>query len=128
MGRQCRVDGFAPGRRLVAARLGGTWKPFFGRPLWLRTRRAGRVLRAYDAEHVDTLAAYMGGTGATRAMFPRRPRWMKSSARRAEVPAGLRRLRALCALSAPADRSEAAHERSDRPRPHGVRYLRSSPC
>ncbi|WP_246094402.1 hypothetical protein [Streptomyces griseofuscus] len=76
---------------------------------------------------MDTLADYMGGTGATRAMFPRRPRWMKSSARRAEVPAGLRRLRAMGALSAPADRSDAAHERGDRPRRHGARYLRSSP-
>ncbi|MEU5442129.1 hypothetical protein [Streptomyces griseofuscus] len=126
MRRQCRVDGFAPGRRLVAARLGGTWEPFFGRPLWSRARRAGRVLWAYDTWTL--WPNYMGATGATRAMFPRRPRWMKSSARRAEVPAGLRRLRAMDALSAPADRSDAALERGGRPRPHGARYFRSSPC
>ncbi|WDO06315.1 hypothetical protein ME763_11860 [Streptomyces murinus] len=68
-----------------------------------------------------------GGTGATRAMFPRLPRRMKSSARCAEVSAGLRRLGAMCALSAPADRSDAAHERGDRPRRHGARYFLSSP-
>ncbi|MFH9942825.1 hypothetical protein ACH4OT_26315 [Streptomyces murinus] len=118
---------------LVAAQLGGTQEPFFGRPLWLQTRCAGRVLWAYNAEHVDALADYVratlreGGTGATRAMFPRLPRWMKSSARRTEVLAGLRRLRAMCDLSAPADRSDAAHERDDRPRRHGARYFRSSP-
>ncbi|MFJ4805258.1 hypothetical protein [Streptomyces murinus] len=76
---------------------------------------------------MDTLADYMGGTGATRAMFPRLPRWTKSSARHAEVPAGLRRLGAMGDLSAPADRSDGAHERDDRPRRHRARYFRSPP-
>jgi hypothetical protein len=98
-------------------RLGGTEDPFFRRPLWLQTRCAGRVLCAYDEEHVDAPAAYAGallregGTGATQAMFPRLPRWRKESGHRAEVLAGLERLRALSGRSAPADRSDAAHER-----------------
>jgi hypothetical protein len=102
---------------LIGVRLGGAEDPFFRRPLWLRTRCAGRVLWAYDEEHVDALAAYAGamlregGTGATQAMFPRLPRWMKESGHRAEVLAGLERLRTLSGRSAPADRSDAAHGR-----------------
>ncbi|MER6732467.1 hypothetical protein [Streptomyces puniciscabiei] len=121
------------GGGLVAAQLGGTEDPFFRRPLWLQTRCASRVLWAYNVEHVDALAAYVaatlreGGTGFTRAMFPRLPRWMKEAGRRAEVLAGLERLRALAERTAPADRSDAAHERGDRPRPYGARYYRGGP-
>ncbi|MEU6670834.1 hypothetical protein [Streptomyces sp. NPDC046727] len=126
-----QADGRGGG--LVAAQLGGTEDPFFRRPLWLQTRCASRVLWAYNEEHVEALAAYVaatlreGGTGRTRAMFPRLPRWMKESGHRAEVLAGLERLRALSARSAPADRSDAAHERGDRPRPYRARYYRDSP-
>lgn len=118
---------------LIGVRLGGTEDPFFRRPLWLQTRCAGRVLWAYDEEHVDALAAYVGaalregGTGATQAMFPRLPRWMKESGHRAEVLAGLDRLRTLSGRSAPSDRSDAAHERAAGAGPHGVRYYRGGP-
>ncbi|MGW8557287.1 hypothetical protein [Streptomyces tubercidicus] len=47
------------GAGLVGAVPGGTEDPFFRRPLWLQTRCAGRVLRAYDEEHVDVLDAYV---------------------------------------------------------------------
>ncbi|MFJ3205072.1 hypothetical protein [Streptomyces sp. NPDC086989] len=52
---------------------------------------------------------------------------MKSASRRDEVLAGLSSLRTLAGLSAPADRSDAAHERGDRPRHHGSQYFRGGP-
>ncbi|MFF1404938.1 hypothetical protein [Streptomyces sp. NPDC058294] len=122
------------GGALVAAQPGGTEDPFFGRPLWLQTRCAGHVLWAYDDRHADALAAYVGAAlrergsaRPTRAMFARLPRWMKASGHRAEVLAGLERLRELSRRSAPADRSDAAHERGDRPRPYRALYFRSGP-
>lgn len=131
------VAGWAADTRgggLVAAQPGGTEDPFFGRPLWLQTRCAGRILWACNEEHVEALAAYVGaalrergGARPSRAMFARLPRWMKGSGQRAEVLAGLDRLRALSRRSAPADRSDAAHERGDRPRPYGALYFRGRP-
>ncbi|MFE4696816.1 hypothetical protein ACFRIC_06940 [Streptomyces sp. NPDC056738] len=118
---------------LIGAVPGGTEDPFFGRPLWLQTRCAGRILWAYDEEHVDALSAFVGArlrerrASPTMAMFARLPAWMKSAARRDEVLAGLATLRALAARSAPADRSDAAHERGDRPRRHGSLLFRGGP-
>ncbi|MER5961424.1 hypothetical protein [Streptomyces sp. NPDC002057] len=112
---------------------GGTEDPFFRRPLWLQTRCAGRILWAYDEEHVDALTAYVGArlrerrASPTMAMFARLPAWMKAAERRDEVLAGLTALRALAQLSTPADRSDAAHERGDRPRQHGNVLLRGGP-
>ncbi|MGW7072093.1 hypothetical protein ACWGII_27155 [Streptomyces sp. NPDC054855] len=122
------------GAGLVGAVLGGSEDPFFRQPLWLQTRCVGRVLWAYDEEHVDALSAYIGahlreraGQRPTRAMFARLPSWMKRSEHRADVLAGLRTLRALAERSAPADRSDAAHERGDRPRDHRSMYFRGGP-
>ncbi|MGW7041925.1 hypothetical protein ACWGDT_04205 [Streptomyces avermitilis] len=122
------------GAGLVGAVPGGSEDPFFRRPLWLQTRCVGRILWAYDEEHVDALSAYVGarvrergGVQPTRAMFARLPAWMKRSDHRSEVLAGLETLRALAERSAPADRSDAAHERGDRPRPHGSMYFRGGP-
>ncbi|MFH8892830.1 hypothetical protein [Streptomyces sp. NPDC017949] len=121
------------GGALVGAVVGGTEDPFFRRPLWLQTRCAGRILWAYDEAHVDALAGYVGArlrerhASPTRAMFARLPAWMKSAANREQVLAGLASLRALSARSAPADRSDAAHERGDRPRHHGSVLFRGGP-
>ncbi|MEU0401377.1 hypothetical protein ABZ318_14220 [Streptomyces sp. NPDC006197] len=121
------------GDALVGVVPGGTEDPFFRRPLWLQTRCAGRILWAYDEEHVDALAAYVGArlrvrhASPTLAMFARLPAWMKSAARRDEVLAGLAALRALARRSAPADRSDVAHERGDRPRHHGSVLFRGGP-
>ncbi|MER5206448.1 hypothetical protein [Streptomyces sp. NPDC002825] len=118
------------GRALVGVVPGGTEDPFFRRPLWLQTRCAGRILWAYDEEHVDALAAYAGArlrirhASPTLGMFARLPAWMKSANHRDEVLAGLATLRTLAGLSAPADRSDAAHERGDRPRHHGSLMFR----
>lgn len=122
------------GAGLVGAVPGGSEDPFFRRPLWLVTRCVGRILWAYDEEHVDELSAYVGarvrergGVRPTRAMFARLPVWMKRSDHRSAVLAGLETLRALAERSAPADRSDAAHERGDRPRPHTSMYFRGGP-
>ncbi|MEU6314701.1 hypothetical protein [Streptomyces sp. NPDC047014] len=127
---EARVDG----ARLIGVTPGGTTDPFFRQPLWLQTRCVGRVLWAYDAEHVEALSAYVGARlrerGAdrpTRAMFSRLPAWMKKADHRAPVLAGLGTLRRLAERSAPADRSDAAHPREDRPRPHRASYFRGGP-
>ncbi|GII33428.1 hypothetical protein Pmi06nite_68700 [Planotetraspora mira] len=122
------------GTGLVGVALGGTEDPFFRRPLWLQTRSVGQILWAYNEEHVNELAAYVGarlrergGARPTRAMFARLPRWMKTSGNRSDVLAGLERLRVLAKRSTPADRSDVAHERGDRPRPHKSMYFRGGP-
>lgn len=124
----------ADGARLLGATLGGTTDPFFRQPLWLQTRCAGRILWAYDEEHVDALAAYVGarlrergGHRPTRAMFARLPAWMKRADNRAAVLAGLETLRALAGRSSPAERSDAAHDHDDRPRPYRSSYFRGGP-
>ncbi|MFC8494269.1 hypothetical protein ACFUJU_26445 [Streptomyces sp. NPDC057235] len=60
-----------PGR--VGGGPDGAEAPFFRRPLWLRTRCAGRVPWAYDEQHVDAPAAYVGA-GSASAAPPRRRR------------------------------------------------------
>ncbi|MEU9110991.1 hypothetical protein AB0D04_04100 [Streptomyces sp. NPDC048483] len=122
------------GAGLVGVGLGGTEDPFFRRPLWLQTRCVGQILWAYNEEHVNELSAYVGATlrergvaRPTMAMFARLPRWMKRSDNRSAVLAGLETLRVLAKRSAPADRSDAAHERGDRPRPYGGMYFRGGP-
>ncbi|MFF7976745.1 hypothetical protein [Streptomyces sp. NPDC007905] len=122
------------GAGLVGAVLGGSEDPFFRRPLWLQTRCVGQILWAYNEEHVDELYVYVraqlrerGGAQPTMAMLARLPSWMKRSDNRSEVLAGLEALRALAHRSAPADRSDAAHERGDRPRQHRSMYFRGGP-
>ncbi|MFF6772022.1 hypothetical protein ACFY8W_00460 [Streptomyces sp. NPDC012637] len=122
------------GTGLVGAVLGGSEEPFFQRPLWLQARCAGHILWAYNEEHVDELSAYVGarlrergGWQSTMSMIPRLPAWMKRSDNRAEVLAGLETLRTLAERTAPADRSDAAHGRGDRPRAHRSVYFRGGP-
>lgn len=118
---------------LVGAMPGGTEDPFFRRPLWLQTRCAGRILWAYNEVHVAALADYVGArlrerrASPTRSMFARLPAWMKTTEHREGVLVGLATLTALAQLSAPADRSDAAYERGDRPRHHGSLYFRGRP-
>ncbi|MFI6316503.1 hypothetical protein ACIBG8_03240 [Nonomuraea sp. NPDC050556] len=122
------------GKGLVGATMGGTEDPFFRRPLWLQTRCLGRVLWAYNEEHVDELAAYVGALlrergpyRPTMSMLARLPVWMKRAGNRTEVLAGLARLRSLAERSSPADRSDAAHDRGDRSRHRPSMYFRGGP-
>ncbi|MGY0022219.1 hypothetical protein [Streptomyces sp. cg35] len=109
--------------------LGGPAEPFFDRPLWLQVRCAGHVLWAYDAEHVDALAAYVGArlrergcTPSSWDMFPRLPDRTTSAARREDVLAGLDTLRALAGRSAPGDRTDAADGSTTRASRRRVSY------
>ncbi|GHA07630.1 hypothetical protein GCM10010329_32950 [Streptomyces spiroverticillatus] len=111
------------GRALVGVTMGGTEDPCFGRPLWLQTRCAGRVLWAYNEEHVGVLAGYVGAqlrergsSSSTGAMIPRLPHWMKRAENRTDVLAGLDRLRDLAGRSAPEERSDAAYVQGEQPR------------
>lgn len=122
------------GAGLVGAVLGGSEDPFFQRPLWLQTRCVGQILWAYNEEHVAELSAYVAaqlrerdGVRPTRAMFARLSAWMKRSDNRSEVLAGLETLRELAKRTAPADRSDVAHGRGDRPRAHRSMYFRGGP-
>ncbi|MEU6674310.1 hypothetical protein [Streptomyces sp. NPDC046925] len=122
------------GAGLVGAALGGSEDPFFRRPLWLQTRCAGEILWAYDEEHAAELTAYVGarlrergGTQPTMSMIARLPSWMKRADNRSAVLAGLETLQALATRSAPADRSDAAHERGDRSRARSSMYVRGGP-
>ncbi|MFE1897220.1 hypothetical protein [Streptomyces yangpuensis] len=125
-----RVPG-ACGAGLVGAVPGGGEDPFFQRPLWLQARCAGRILWAYDEEHVAELSAHVGaqlrergGMRPTRSVFARLPVCTKRTDHRSEVPAGLETLRKPAHRTAPADRSDAAHGRGDRPRVHRSMYVR----
>ncbi|MFB8266811.1 hypothetical protein ACFC96_09375 [Streptomyces sp. NPDC055955] len=117
------------GNARIGATLGGPAEPFFGLPLWLQTRCAGRLLWAYDIGHVDALAAYIGArlrergsASSSLAMIPRLPRWMTSAAHRGEVVAGLAALRAQGERSAPEDRPHAADGSAARPRRRRATY------
>ncbi|GAB7035705.1 hypothetical protein JCM4914_71660 [Streptomyces platensis subsp. malvinus] len=99
----------------------------------MQTRCVGQILWAYNEHHIDELAAYVGAVlrqhtaSPTMAMLPRLPVWMKRADNRPEALAGLERLRALVARSAPDERSDAAHHRDDRPRVHGSTFFRGGP-
>ncbi|MFE6808436.1 hypothetical protein ACFVEN_43330 [Streptomyces sp. NPDC057681] len=117
------------GNARIGATLGGPAEPFFGRPLWLQTRCAGRLLWAYDIEHVDALAAYIGARlrergspSSSLAMIPRLPDWMTSAANRSEVVAGLSALRAQAERSAPEDRPDTADGSAARPQQRRATY------
>ncbi|WP_219824075.1 hypothetical protein [Actinokineospora auranticolor] len=122
------------GGALYGATLGGTEDPFFGQPLWLQVRCAGRILWAYNAEHVTELAEYLaarhrerGALRPTMSLFARLPRWMKVAAHRDEVLAGLAKLQELADRSMPADRSAAAHAHDVHPRPRRESFYRGRP-
>jgi hypothetical protein len=122
------------GAGLVGVVLAGSEDPFFQRPLWLQTRCVRQILWAYNEEPVVELSDHVGaqlrergGVRPTRAMFARLPTWMKRSDNRSEVLAGLETLRELTKRTAPADRSDVAHGRGDRPRAHRCMHFRGGP-
>lgn len=108
---------------LVGVALGGPDDPFFGRPLWLRTRCCGNILWAYNGRHLDTLQAYVAAdlrerTGPTMGMLGRLPAWIKKANNRADVLRGIDRLREQLRLP---ERSAAAYEGPEQPGPRPVR-------
>ncbi|MBM0258104.1 hypothetical protein [Micromonospora sp. 4G55] len=78
--------------------------PYFGLPLWLSVDCRGRVLWAYNGEHVDLLEAYVsarlrerGRDMGSQTLVERLPAWVKDGKHRADVLEGIGRLRALLA-------------------------------
>ncbi|MET7749054.1 hypothetical protein [Micromonospora sp. NPDC005367] len=76
--------------------------PYFQLPLWLSVDCRGRVLWAYNAEHLDLLDAYVsarlrerGRDMGGQTLVERLPAWMKDGRHRADVLDGIGRLRAL---------------------------------
>lgn len=79
----------------------------FDLKLWLQTACCGEVLWAYNRDHIDFLATYVeaGLRGrrpdpkwgwSNQSLQSRLPRWMLDRHRRADVLAGLERLRGQC--------------------------------
>lgn len=92
-----RIPG-STGRRLPD--FSGPDDPYFGRPLWLSVDCCGRVLWAYNAEHLDLLEGYVsarlrerGPLMGSMSMVERLPKWIKEAKHRAEVLRAIRRLR-----------------------------------
>ncbi len=112
---------FAP-RRLICQKCGytqdwdgksivvrGVCDDYFGLPLWLQTPCCGKILWAYNREHLDFLESYV--KAGLRESFPlkiyetglvmwrnkslasRLPTWMKRAKNRDEVLRGIERLR-----------------------------------
>lgn len=78
--------------------------PYFGLPLWLSTQCRGRVLWAYNAEHLNLLEAYVsarlrerGRHMGSQTLVERLPAWITDGRHRAEVLDGIAQLRALLA-------------------------------
>ena len=78
--------------------------PHFGLPLWLQVPCCGQTLWAYNAAHVDYLAAYVGATlrgrqrdaqgWANSSVASRLPTWIKQGRHRGKVLRGVAQLRA----------------------------------
>ncbi|AYF32149.1 hypothetical protein CSH63_32860 [Micromonospora tulbaghiae] len=78
--------------------------PYFGQPLWLSIECRGRVLWAYNAEHLDLLEAYVsaqlrerGQYMGSQTLVERLPAWVKEGRHRAEVRGAIGQLRATLA-------------------------------
>ena len=87
----------------------GVYDGYFGLPLWLQTPCCGKILWAYNREHLDFLESYV--KAGLRESFPlkvyeigrvmwrnkslasRLPTWMKRAKNRDEVLRGIERLR-----------------------------------
>ncbi|MDX2257665.1 MAG: hypothetical protein NW205_01995 [Hyphomicrobiaceae bacterium] len=99
-----RSQDLPPGVMAMAAlRVDGT-DPYFGLDLWLVEATRHGIVFAYNAEHLDALAAFVGAdlrerhrlaptTLRNRTFQARLPRWMKLARNRQHVLAALARLR-----------------------------------
>ncbi|MDA0269101.1 MAG: hypothetical protein O2890_12550 [Cyanobacteria bacterium] len=114
------VDAFAP-RRLACLHCGAlkSWTartiryeprdavdPYFHCPLWLQTPCCGDVLWAYNRDHLDWLAAFVGadlrgrsadpqGGWVNRSLVSRLPGWMQAKHNREAILRAIGQLRSL---------------------------------
>ncbi|WP_460406455.1 TFIIB-type zinc ribbon-containing protein [Actinophytocola sediminis] len=80
--------------------LGEPVDPYFRLPLWLQVDCRGKLLWAYNAEHLDLLESYVAArlrerraSPGTMNMLARLPAWLKSAKNRDEILRAIRRLR-----------------------------------
>jgi hypothetical protein len=80
--------------------LGGPVDPYFRLPLWLQADCRGKLLWAYNAEHLDLLESYVAArlrertaAPSTMSMLARLPAWLKSAKNRDEILRAIQRLR-----------------------------------
>lgn len=86
-------------------RRGGPYDWYFQLPLWLQTPCCGKILWAFNEEHVSFLERYVSakqrikfyteGKVRNGTMASRLPIWIKSAKNRGEVVKGIERLKAL---------------------------------
>lgn len=96
------VAGLSAGQS--AAGTGDAADPYFGIPLWLQTRVRGRLLWAYNLDHLTLIENYVAAdlrerarwydNGQKMTLVAKLPRWVKAAGSRAEVLHAITRLRA----------------------------------
>ena len=74
--------------------------PYFRLPLWLQEDCRGKLLWAYNGEHLDLLESYIGARLRERraspgrmSMLARLPAWLKSAKNRDEILRAIQRMR-----------------------------------
>ncbi|OXS59776.1 hypothetical protein B1A99_09535 [Cohnella sp. CIP 111063] len=85
----------------------GTWGngTFMGLNLWLRTNCCGKLLWAYNKEHLDFLDSYVNATlrqrqpNKNQSLASGLPDWIKSGKNREELSRGIAKLRNRLELS-----------------------------
>ena len=105
----CKKCGYTQDWEGKAMVVGGSFDWYFRLPLWLQTPCCGKILWAYNREHLDFLESYV--KAGLRESFPlkvyetglvmwrnkslasRLPTWMKRAKNRDEVLRGIERLR-----------------------------------
>jgi hypothetical protein len=105
----CTKCGYTQDWEGKAMVVGGSFDWYFRLPLWLQTPCCGKILWAYNREHLDFLESYV--KAGLRESFPlkiyetgqvmwrnkslasRLPTWMKRAKNRDEVLRGIERLR-----------------------------------
>jgi hypothetical protein len=105
----CKKCGYTQDWEGKAMVVGGSFDWYFRLPLWLQTPCCGKILWAYNKEHLDFLENYV--KAGLRESFPmkvyetglvmwrnkslasRLPTWMKRAKNRDEVLRGIERLR-----------------------------------
>ncbi len=97
---RCRVCGLSKDGFLSQPVFGVPVDPCFRLPLWLQADCCGKLLWAYNAEHLDLLESYVAARLRERRASPgvmsvvaRLPAWLKSAKNREGILRAVRRLR-----------------------------------
>lgn len=97
---RCQACGLSQDKFPTESVLGRPVDPFFRLPLWLQADCRGKLLWAYNAEHLDLLEAYVaarhrerGSLPGSMSMVERLPAWLKSAKNRAEILRAIQQLR-----------------------------------